>query len=190
MMLGEEQLRAAVKRASARGRYRCARFDEKRDRKAEPSDETEAQAAHAVVLYSICRHHPSMILRPPRPPKTEISEWTVPGFSGGLSFHKRNLRLGSVKEKKEPPLLQKKMSLASLVGCITRELVSSCSRTSAKAPAESETHGSLCVVCLDLPARVACVPCGHRCMCHTDAPRVSKCPMCRAHIEQRVTVID
>ena len=85
------------------------------------------------------------------------------------------------------------MSLAAMVGSITRELVSSCARTSAKAPADSETHEtheSLCVVCLDLPARVACVPCGHRCMCHTDAPRVSKCPMCRAHIEQRLTVID
>lgn len=50
-----------------------------------------------------------------------------------------------------------------------------------------------CVVCLDSPARVACAPCGHRCLCATDAertPRLEKCPLCREPIAYLLTVFD
>lgn len=47
-----------------------------------------------------------------------------------------------------------------------------------------------CVVCLDSPARVACAPCGHRCLCAVDAERVDKCPLCRQPIAYLLTVFD
>ena len=49
-----------------------------------------------------------------------------------------------------------------------------------------------CVVCLDNPARVACAPCGHRCLCGTCGlcARLEKCPMCRHPIAYTLTVYD
>ena len=81
--------------------------------------------------------------------------------------------------------LLNEMSLGAILGSLTRDLVSSCSLESRtkKKPAE-------CVVCFEHAARVACVPCGHMCLCVLDAPRVDKCPICRARIAHRLTVFD
>ena len=78
------------------------------------------------------------------------------------------------------------MSLAALFGGITRDLVTSCTRTASS----EKSPRSACVVCIDNEARVACVPCGHMCLCDLDAPRVSACPVCRAPITHRLTVFD
>ena len=45
-----------------------------------------------------------------------------------------------------------------------------------------------CVVCDDLVAAVALVPCGHLCMCLTCAELVDECPLCRLPIDQRLRV--
>lgn len=43
----------------------------------------------------------------------------------------------------------------------------------------------ICIVCLDADAVVACLPCGHRCLCEADSKRIgssgeARCPVCRA----------
>lgn len=47
--------------------------------------------------------------------------------------------------------------------------------------AELRLAQNTCVVCLDLPAAVACVPCGHLALCEACAGhrRVRQCPVCR-----------
>jgi hypothetical protein len=54
------------------------------------------EGSHSVVAPSAPPKHD---LRPPHPPKTEISERTVPGFLGSILSSKRNLRLGSVNTR-------------------------------------------------------------------------------------------
>jgi hypothetical protein len=78
------------------------RLEGKRDRKAEPSDETEAQAAHTVVLR---RHHNDDLCSPPT--KTKISEGRSPVF-WGASFPQKKSSFGErkmewKKTKKKPP---------------------------------------------------------------------------------------
>jgi hypothetical protein len=80
------------------------------------------------------------------------------------------------------------MSLGALIGGITRDLVSSCAQEPQKQ--NKNKKRTECVVCFDQAARVACVPCGHMCLCVIDAPRVDACPICRARIEHRLTVFD
>ena len=101
------------------------------------------------------------------------------------------------------------MSLGALIGGITRDLVSSCARSEGREGREgrSDREGregregrrdregrsdrvTECVVCFENDARVACVPCGHMCLCVLDAPRVGACPICRAPIAHRLTVFD
>ena len=86
------------------------------------------------------------------------------------------------------------MSLGALVGGLTRDIVSSCARESRESR-ESRNYRTKkkaveCVVCFEHDARVACVPCGHMCLCVLDAPRVDACPICRAPIAHRLTVFD
>jgi hypothetical protein len=44
----------------------------------------------------------------------------------------------------------------------------------------------LCVVCTDRNISVVLLPCRHRCMCHDCSNVLSKCPICRQLIEQRL----
>lgn len=89
------------------------------------------------------------------------------------------------------------MSLGALIGGITRDLVSSCARSEGRRDREAREgregrrdRVTECVVCFENDARVACVPCGHMCLCVLDAPRVGACPICRAPIAHRLTVFD
>ena len=48
-----------------------------------------------------------------------------------------------------------------------------------------------CVVCLTRKRSMACMPCGHLCLCKRDAPHVrktGKCPVCRTPIESLVEI--
>ena len=48
-----------------------------------------------------------------------------------------------------------------------------------------------CVVCLTRKRSMACMPCGHLCLCKKDAPRVrktGKCPICRTPIASLVEI--
>jgi hypothetical protein len=48
-----------------------------------------------------------------------------------------------------------------------------------------------CALCLDQPATVALVPCGHRCVCEEHAALVAnRCPICRAPATGIVRVFD
>mmetsp|Transcript_42224 Transcript_42224/g.80724 ORF Transcript_42224/g.80724 Transcript_42224/m.80724 type:complete len:243 (+) Transcript_42224:317-1045(+) len=48
---------------------------------------------------------------------------------------------------------------------------------------EHNAHCNVCVVCMDAPATHAFVPCGHRCVCESDADKLlagnRACPLCR-----------
>jgi hypothetical protein len=51
-----------------------------------------------------------------------------------------------------------------------------------------ETSRSVCIVCMEQPPTLACVPCGHVCMCEDDAVAFSRqadrrCPICRNHVQ-------
>ena len=41
-----------------------------------------------------------------------------------------------------------------------------------------------CVICLDQKSSVACLPCGHMCMCQSCSGNVVKCPMCQQPIQE------
>jgi len=53
---------------------------------------------------------------------------------------------------------------------------------------KSVKEGQECVVCMDAPRELACIPCGHLCMCEHCAYRLleeekaTKCPLCNAEI--------
>ncbi len=53
---------------------------------------------------------------------------------------------------------------------------------------KSVKEGQECVVCMDAPRELACIPCGHLCMCEHCAYRLleeekkNKCPLCNAEI--------
>ncbi|KAJ1453682.1 hypothetical protein M885DRAFT_618877 [Pelagophyceae sp. CCMP2097] len=70
------------------------------------------------------------------------------------------------------------------------EMQSSGAPQAAAAPATPAAHAddALCVVCLDEPKIVACVPCMHVCCCEACAAEVTTCPMCRAQVASRVRV--
>lgn len=46
--------------------------------------------------------------------------------------------------------------------------------------------GGNCSICLEDPAVVCFVPCGHICSCSSCASSVSCCPICRSHIDQKI----
>ena len=54
-------------------------------------------------------------------------------------------------------------------------------------PATTEATGT-CSVCLELPARIVFIPCGHVSTCNACAQRLDQCPMCRTWIDQRTCV--
>ena len=56
------------------------------------------------------------------------------------------------------------------------------------AAGEGERDGRTCVICLDAPAEMALLPCGHQCVCQEDAQRVATCPVCRAPVRERLRV--
>ena len=59
--------------------------------------------------------------------------------------------------------------------------------------AETDTVGgkALCTWCLEQPATMAYVPCGHRCMCEEHAALAgSQCPICRAAANGVVRIFD
>lgn len=45
-----------------------------------------------------------------------------------------------------------------------------------------------CAVCLEAPKQVILRPCKHLCVCANCSARLSKCPICMAHIEVKETV--
>lgn len=57
-------------------------------------------------------------------------------------------------------------------------------------PATPRLKVSRCVVCMDLPATHALVPCGHRCLCASHAVNVPRCPVCRGAVERMIRVFD
>jgi hypothetical protein len=54
----------------------------------------------------------------------------------------------------------------------------------------------LCVICLEQPATMAAIPCGHRCLCEADARAINsmgkkrECPLCRKGIKRMQRVYD
>ena len=55
---------------------------------------------------------------------------------------------------------------------------------------EVDGRGRSCVVCLAAPPSTVLVPCGHLCCCLTcsNSAGMTKCPICRSHIGQRIEV--
>lgn len=52
-----------------------------------------------------------------------------------------------------------------------------------RASSECDAAGD-CVVCLESPAQVAVIPCGHVCVCTECAQQQELCPICRAAVER------
>jgi len=82
-------------------------------------------------------------------------------------------------EKLEKYLLQtsKLISEAKIKGQVTEQLL--------KEKAKMETEKK-CVVCVLAAREVTIIPCGHHCCCKPCSDKVSKCPVCRATITDRV----
>jgi hypothetical protein len=57
-------------------------------------------------------------------------------------------------------------------------------------------HERACTVCLSELARMACVPCGHRCLCKAcfkslaAQNRMLDCPICALHVESCIVIYD
>ena len=51
-----------------------------------------------------------------------------------------------------------------------------------------DDDGGACVICLDAPAEMALVPCGHQCVCREDAQKVATCPVCRTPVREMLRV--
>jgi hypothetical protein len=74
----------------------------------------------------------------------------------------------------------------------TRQALQHVSPVSAEAGLEQEVGGGqdaqACVICMELPRTMACVPCGHRCMCQNCSQNLiacssqRRCPLCRMEV--------
>jgi hypothetical protein len=58
------------------------------------------------------------------------------------------------------------------------------------APPLMQEHVSECVVCIDAPASMALLPCGHRCVCAGCVARICSCPICRGEVQGSVRIFD
>ena len=56
--------------------------------------------------------------------------------------------------------------------------------------AQAQDKVAECVVCLDAPASMALLPCGHRCVCAGCAGTVRACPICRGGVQGSVRIFD
>ena len=60
----------------------------------------------------------------------------------------------------------------------------------APTPSE-ETEAPTCVICLEKPPIMACVPCGHKCLCEDCATEeIQTCPICRAPITDYLRIFE
>lgn len=60
----------------------------------------------------------------------------------------------------------------------------------APTPSE-ETEAPTCVICLEKPPIMACVPCGHKCLCEDCATEeIKTCPICRAPITDYLRIFE
>ncbi|XP_031622109.1 E3 ubiquitin-protein ligase LRSAM1-like [Contarinia nasturtii] len=48
---------------------------------------------------------------------------------------------------------------------------------------------SECVICMEESCKIIFLPCGHLCCCLNCHSTIENCPMCRAHIERRIKII-
>mmetsp|Transcript_21435 Transcript_21435/g.71002 ORF Transcript_21435/g.71002 Transcript_21435/m.71002 type:complete len:260 (-) Transcript_21435:271-1050(-) len=48
---------------------------------------------------------------------------------------------------------------------------------------DSNALDGLCVICLDKQAKMACVPCGHKCLCEDHSAGLRACPICRTNVQ-------
>lgn len=55
-------------------------------------------------------------------------------------------------------------------------------------PAQEPSSGAECVVCLERTKCVVCLPCKHLCLCKECSNELLDCPMCRAHILDKMSV--
>ena len=63
-------------------------------------------------------------------------------------------------------------------------------RSQAAVMCEVDGRGRSCVVCLAAPPSTVLLPCRHLCCCLTcsNTAGMTKCPICRSHIRQRIEV--
>lgn len=64
-------------------------------------------------------------------------------------------------------------------------------RSKPRVAVESEEEvQQCCVVCMDSPRTHALLPCGHKCICASCAPRLAACPICRVPKRSIVRIFD
>ena len=56
---------------------------------------------------------------------------------------------------------------------------------SLRAAHKDDGDENFCVVCMERPATIALLPCGHLCACKEDAGLLNLCPICRAPVQNR-----
>ena len=69
---------------------------------------------------------------------------------------------------------------------VTPEIKSSSNSTSSTATTTTEIP--VCIVCMNESYTHTFIPCGHMCTCELCANKLQECPMCRAHILNRIKV--
>lgn len=77
----------------------------------------------------------------------------------------------------------------SLADMRRRAVEAEAARDLAEAKAAELIERECCCICLDKPRSVVLQPCLHFALCGSCAAGVSRCPICRAHIDRRDTVI-
>jgi len=91
-----------------------------------------------------------------------------------LAFAKVALHCADPRKRRRPDL--EKDVLPTL-----EELLAEC--PTGTAPNEHDADRNVCVVCMDAPVTHAFLPCGHRCVCESDANTLmagdKACPLCR-----------
>jgi len=119
----------------------------------------------------------------PRPSPSAVPiiplEFRGPGASGSSVTLAPSLRSSVFSQARGTPTLPTE-------GGATQIALNSAATPSDNSVTAIRDHKVICKICLDQPASVTLIPCGHFLTCTSCLPNLINCPVCRAHIRGSV----
>jgi len=124
------------------------------------------------LLAAECRQFPQQV-------KVLTDAFGLSGLTGILERLKQPLLAAAVVEEEKKPLARADSGSMTDGDDLPAVAVAVEGKGEAK---KQEKPGDLCAVCMEKPATIAMVPCGHLCCCADCSQRLETCPVCRAPV--------